>query len=520
MSSTTDYYAEDLIAHFPKDIGEHIEEYANEEALKNSRYIFTRREGKKQYGYCTHCKAELKTQGLKHNEEVDCPECGSSCTIKSSGRGRSTLIDEVYFVYYEKSLLNPKAIVARGIYAARDYRGDYSKVETKFITISHYVFEMGNSRAIRRYAYYSSSYGPSEFRAGAWERCKTITSEYNRDHTAHIRSVCSYGSIKEAIKGTPFSWSCYEKYIEGDMVKFFDLYAKYPCIEYLTKLSFNNLVRDKLNGNRTYGTINWRGKNLFKVLKLNKQELNEIKKENISISFLSLKIYQTARKDGSNISLAEAHRLSGTYYKNYYDDLEKTLRYGTLRKITGYLSKQHKKDHEHYWSATSALTTWKDYIADCIKLEMDLTDESVLFPNKLHNAHQNTIKQVKATADERLNKEIKKRAKALEKYRFEYQGLIIRPVTSSKELINEGKALHHCVGTYADRYAKGQTNIFVIRKASKPDKPFYTVEIRQNEVIQTRGNKNCSPDKAIASFMEVFKSEKLNTKKSKVAKSA
>jgi hypothetical protein len=59
------------------------------------------------------------------------------------------------------------------------------------------------------------------------------------------------------------------------------------------------------------------------------------------------------------------------------------------------------------------------------------------------------------------------------------------------ELKAEGKALHHCVGTYAERVANGSTNIFFIRKAEQPDTPYYTLEIGQNgSIVQCRGNKN------------------------------
>jgi hypothetical protein len=95
---------------------------------------------------------------------------------------------------------------------------------------------------------------------------------------------------------------------------------------------------------------------------------------------------------------------------------------------------------------------------------------------------------------------------------------MIRPAADSKELIEEGKALHHCVGTYADRYAKGETNLFVIRRAADPNRPFFTMEIKNNKIVQTRGLKNCSPTKEVQAFIDEFTLVKL-TKNQKQRKS-
>ena len=64
-----------------------------------------------------------------------------------------------------------------------------------------------------------------------------------------IVTYCSRDSIKKAVKGTPFQYSTYDSYIDGDMVKFFSLYARYPCVEYLTKFGMSELVEAKLIGN-------------------------------------------------------------------------------------------------------------------------------------------------------------------------------------------------------------------------------------------------------------------------------
>jgi DNA-directed RNA polymerase subunit RPC12/RpoP len=505
-----DYELHQISAHFSPGLSQEIKTYAEEVVFKGSRYIFTRRLGKHQYGYCTYCKKEFKTDGLKHNQEALCPECGSSCIIKGSGMGRGKMVDEGYFVYYEKSLIVPEAIVARGIYAVRDYTGDYQKVKTQYKVIAFYVFKMGQSIMLKRSAYYSS-YTKGKIEAGQYEKAAKIYSLVCKDHLSYIHSDYSRESIADAVKGTPFQYSTWDNYNYQDMTPFFDLYAKYPCIEYLTKLGFGNLVAEKLGGRPTLGAVNWKGKDLFKVLRISKQEFNEIRQLTPPIDFYFLKVLHTSKKEKWDLSISEISKIVETIGSYHFDDLVKVTSYSSIKKALGYLDKQFTKDSKvttngrwRFYNFENALTDYRDYLNDCIDLELDLTYERVLFPKNLYKAHQKTIQQRKLKTDEIINKKILIRAQNLQKYCFEHQGLFIRPAASFQELINEGKALKHCVGTYAENYAKGNTAILFIRKISNPDQSFYTVELRGKHISQIRGLKNCSPDKAVDNFVAAF----------------
>lgn len=510
-----------LLSHFSKEVSKELCDYARDEIFIDSRYIFTSRINKRQYGYCTHCHKEFPTQGtkdfpigngLKHNEKAQCPKCHSECTVKASGYGRGKMVDQAYFVYYEKSIINPKVIVARGLYAIRDYRKSYKKVETLFETKTWYVFDTENGSAMIKETY-------GWFHGPRMEKCKSVHCYFSHYEyssfgypRANMRLGYSRKSIEEAVKGTPFSWSGWETYNYQDMVKFFDLYSKYPCVEYLTKLGFRNLVQDKLIGKQTYNAINWRGKNLFKVLKLTKQELNEIKSKKIHVSLLFLKIFQMARKNSWNLTLEEIENVESLYGYEL-DTLQLMSEYGPIKTIVNYLKKQHE-----------SLSTWRDYINDCKKLGMDLTKESIVYPKNLYAAHQKIIKLIKYEKNKVFDKKIENRLKFLNKYLFEYNGLIIRPAKNSKELIDEGSKLNHCVGGYVERYADGQTNILFIRKKDKPNEPYYTAEITNNRIIQVRCKDNFSPikdsykyrhDEVVEKFIEEFKKSKLTKKKNK-----
>lgn len=60
-----------------------------------------------------------------------------------------------------------------------------------------------------------------------------------------------------------------------------------------------------------------------------------------------------------------------------------------------------------------------------------------------------------------------------------------------KEIEDEGRILSHCVGGYAERHAMGKLSIMFLRKASEPNKPYYTVEVsKYGGIVQCRGYRN------------------------------
>lgn len=412
-------------------------------------------------------------------------------------------------------MVNPQAIVARGIYIIRDYRGDFRKVETKFVVKAMYVFEPGNTRMIWRSTWLSQS--TNEFWTTEWTRGSTIRSLMN---IIQIPAYCSFDSIREAVKGTPFQYSMWESYARKftDMTRFFDLYAHYPCIEYLTKFGLQEVVIAKLEGDKTYGAINWRGKTIQQVLRLKKSDVKAIVSSSIRISPRILRLYQICQKEKSNLTIEEIKQLDKKY-GFLFTDLVKILKFTTLRRATQYISKQYQKNYRtNYATESHVFIAWRDYLAECKELDFDLSDEAYLFPSNLKRAHDNTSRQIKILGDKLLDQKIKKRLQTLEAFHFANKKFFLRPAHSTDELVQEGKALKHCVGRYGKDYANGKTIILLIRKVTDPAIPFYTMEVKGTRIVQVYGKGHCLPTSEVKSFIEEFKEAILNKPKSKTRK--
>lgn len=518
-----DKQAQEYVAHFSSQFSPEMMRYVKEQVFADSQYIFFWNIRGKQYGYGTCCETEFETPvRLKHKETVFCPVCGRYCVSRYANYGHKKLTVNAYFVFYEKSQINPQAIVARGIYAIIDYTKGFRNVVPSLNVEAYYVFEPGKPVMITKRSYYDYSKKGMYRSWAVWELTKTVHSLFPVFTTTRFGTYSktirdySHESIVAAVQGTPYQYSGWENYQHDDMVRFFSLFSDYPCIEYLTKLGFDGVVEAKLKGMHTFSVVNWRGKSLARVLRvpLTSRELREIRGIAGSVDPTFLYILQLSIKEGRSLSIRDVDELSSAV-RGYIDPLKKMLAYTTLQKAYVYAQKQYLKQgkkKENYNSLNTVLTDWRDYLNECKELSLDVKNDYVLFPPSLHLAHENTTKQIKVKKNSAHKKAIIKRAKELQRYCYECDGLLIRPIGSIEEMVNEGQKLRHCVANYIEGYATGRYDLLVIRKIECPSEPYYTMEIRQGKIIQIRGKRNCAATPEIDNFIDGFLFERVDKK--------
>ena len=106
------------------------------------------------------------------------------------------------------------------------------------------------------------------------------------------------------------------------------------------------------------------------------------------------------------------------------------------------------------------------------------------------------MEQIFADMDDR----IKERLPDMKDYFWEDREYMIIPAGTCKELMDEGRTLHHCVGssdTYMRKMADGVSWILFLRKKSELKKPYYTIEIslKDDHIIQFYSEYDRQPDK-------------------------
>jgi hypothetical protein len=80
-----------------------------------------------------------------------------------------------------------------------------------------------------------------------------------------------------------------------------------------------------------------------------------------------------------------------------------------------------------------------------------------------------------------------------------------------EELVNEGIAMHTCVGSYVERVATGKTIVVFIRSAEDLEERIGTMEISRDgqSIIQARAKYNKDLPPEAAEFVKKFKEAKI-----------
>ena len=67
-------------------------------------------------------------------------------------------------------------------------------------------------------------------------------------------------------------------------------------------------------------------------------------------------------------------------------------------------------------------------------------------------------------------------------------------------------------GSYTKRVAVGECLILFLRRCENIDKPFYTIELREREVVQLKGANNTDATPEVQKFVECWTREVLQRK--------
>lgn len=430
-------------------------DYINKLSVKQNALVREEKEGIYWY-YCTNCKKWHKDVKCNIKTIKKCPHCNHRYEIISK---RNVIPKcENYITVLETNKRNE--LIIRLFY----FYKHYDKHEMKF-NIDCFEVERIN---FDRDVYMKMNTFPnmgyvSHHRGGQIRRDKGSSiyyGKYRKYGELYPYTNVVTKRIKKLLKHTQFKYSCLDIVAKNhlDIHDYLIMYRKCNKLELLVKNRNFKLIEDIISKRYVPDELEY-NKN-FKYLKYD-LDLFEF----INASYFDLMDYNNIKIYGS-LNAAENFILVEKYNKN-------------INKICHYLVDQ--KEQFHYYG---------DYLSFAYKLGYDLEDKKILYPNDLHNAHDELYKKVKYKQNEEISKKINERSKKLDKFNFNKNQLSIFPVHSQTELINESRELKHCVRSYATRVARGETNIFLIRKDGQLEKPYVTLELNDNKVIQCRGYKN------------------------------
>lgn len=148
------------------------------------------------------------------------------------------------------------------------------------------------------------------------------------------------------------------------------------------------------------------------------------------------------------------------------------------------------------WVIKNLVTAYeyRDYQNMLENLGIAFEGDFRILPKNFKQAHDDAVKAYNDMKDEQKRIEFANQLEkllGLEQTIGNYTFVLPKEL---QELKAEGKALSHCVGSYADRVARGDTVILFVRQKEKVDNPLYTLEIKNGKVVQLRGKRNKDAD--------------------------
>lgn len=148
------------------------------------------------------------------------------------------------------------------------------------------------------------------------------------------------------------------------------------------------------------------------------------------------------------------------------------------------------------WVIKNLVTAYeyRDYQNMLENLGIAFEGDFRILPKNFKQAHDDAVKAYNDMKDEQKRIEFANQLEkllGLEQTIGNYTFVLPKEL---QELKAEGKALSHCVGSYADRVARGDTVILFVRQKEKVDNPLYTLEIKNGKIVQLRGKRNKDAD--------------------------
>lgn len=504
------------------EIPEGFEEFVHDQVMRKHRYLVYDGNSsiRMRDAVCTECGKHMvidsKAVRLRMGEWGECPCCGSPVKMWTFKRWHSSESAFMNAAFFQK--------LDNGMLLGRVFRVHYSFSKTG-------DNEMPSSIRIRRKEYvtelcrvFMDGYKWQSYEYAEYKQSRKTCWCPDMGVTNTNYAIVWTKGLRETLAGTPYRYSGLEAFQDNDpfsmlpIFKFLRVYERDHDIEMVAKAGLTRMaseVSDFYYGNQNaFGELKKMDRDQLRIMRnLNGgcgmvHLLRDIKAFRINMSEADIAEYVDAFGEGTSL----LRKLLDMKIKPH-----KFVKWAL--KQTG----SRKPGDERKRKMRNLYHDWDDYLSWCRELHYDLKDMYVVMPPDFKKAHDRLMAEVQRKKDEALRKQREKTARELKKLMDELRGMdpmqlrskkfmIVLP-SSVSDLKNEGKTLHHCVATYADRVAKGETLILFIRQISEPEKPFYTMEWRDNRVIQCRGshNKDMTPD--VKMFVKAFEKRMQETAK-------
>ena len=288
---------------------------------------------------------------------------------------------------------------------------------------------------------------------------------------------------KEYLSKFPeYKYAAWELYDGVNILQYLRLYEKFPQMEYLMKMGLRHYAFSKQILRKA-----GKDKRFRRWLSTNRTELQS--------NFYYVSTVLTAYRTGDSLAEMQAFEETKKAFcrESGYQPIRDMLN-GDYKAYFVYVDKQ-QISHRLYL----------DYLRACNYLGLDMSEDKNRYPHdfmRWHDIRIDEYKTAKALKDQEERAELyAKFASVADKYlplqHSKRSGFVAILARSPADLIAEGNALDHCVGSmgYDQKFIREESLIFFIRAKDTPDTPLVTVEysLAKKKVLQCYAYHNTKP---------------------------
>ena len=319
--------------------------------------------------------------------------------------------------------------------------------------------------------------------------------------------------LDKALQGTLWEYCALRQFYEQTGIpmqvsRYLEMYLQHPLlIERLTKTGFENIAADVIYRYGFSDALDEMQDKPHRILRVQKEDVPLLRKQKADVAMLKkyqpyVAIHLRGRKE---LFLWQLHNRITEIPTDVF-------RYMTAEKFMNYMNAQlpiywesHPNNGYRDPTIGMLITMYVDYLHMCRRQAYDMKDKSVLFPKNCTAAHNREAEHIQKINDAQKN----------EAFCMAYIGFAKKAALSDKklqvvcpkranDLVDEGKALHHCVGSYIDSVAEGKCLIVFVRRVEEPKKPYVTLEVRDGKIAQIHGDRNSEPTEEVQKFVELW----------------
>lgn len=452
-------------------------------------------------GVCSSCGHEIRLSNVKMGNKGICPHCMHELVMKPRSRRGYCMTDRDTCQVIQNT--GSGGLVIRIIKARYTYMGDTPQI--RIYENARQFVRQDESGSVSLECYYYQHNGGILTNWKKGERCGYGLWQYSfeADTCGHVFGK----NLPAALKNTLWQYCPIADFYNHDRepmqaLPFLAAYLEHPRLEHLVKTGFCHIVSDMVC-RHVSGCLDETQDRTHRILRIAAEDAEFLRKLDANVDMLKTFQEYAGVKDRQRLFLWQLkHKVKL--------NIPPILTHMTVHKFIRYMEKQYsflrlrKTPHGslRYKEMQDLVTEYRDYLDMCRRMGYDMKNSFVLYPKDLQKSHDKTARRMKHKKDAEIKRGFTAVYKQLAgQLDFEKDGLKIVYPSTPDDVIKEGHALHHCVGSYTERVAGGECVILFLRECSDEAKPFYTVEVREQKAVQVRGMGDCGMTPEVAAFI-------------------